>query len=158
MTIEKRLLIILTLGLISIIALTASVAAFFYIQYEEQKKISDQYRKLIREYENVTMRVNICINYGNGTIEWYNDTLVPLDCDLLQATQLVALVNYTYWETYKTCFVNAINGVWNTDTWFWMWFIWNAEKQEWTYGQVGADTYILSKGETVMWRYEALGG
>jgi hypothetical protein len=122
--------------------------------FNEYQAEKENYTQTLEEYENLTMRVNICIDYGNGTAQWYNDTLIPLGYDLLKATQLVAVVNYTYWETYQACFIDAINGVWNTDTWFWMWLKWNTENREWEYGPVSADQYILSKGETVMWRYE----
>ena len=122
--------------------------------FGEHQAEKENYMQLLEEYENVTMRVNICIDYGNGTVVWYNDTLIPLGYDLLRATQIIAVVNYTYWEAYQACFVDAINGVWNTDTWYWMWLKWNVEDHEWEYGQVGADKYTLSKGETVMWRYE----
>jgi hypothetical protein len=31
---------------------------------------------------------------------------------------------------------------------------WNNEIKEWEYVWLGADQYMLSEGETVMWRYE----
>jgi len=87
-------------------------------------------------------------------VVWYNDTFVPLGCNLLQATEMIAVVNYTYWPAYQASFVNAINSVQNDGARFWMWHRWNAEKEIWEYGDVGADRYKLTNGETVMWQYE----
>jgi len=109
---------------------------------------------LLQQYESCIMRVNICIDYGNGTIRWYNQTIVPLGCNLLQATRMVAQVNSTYWPAYQASFVDSINGVWNKGAYYWMWYYWDDELKAWKYGDCGADLYILSNGETVRWRYE----
>jgi len=103
------------------------------------------------------MCVNLCIDYGNGTVTWFNDTLVPEDCDLLNATKLVAEVRYTYWPAYKSSFVNAINGVTNNSAYFWMWYYWDIEENEWILGPVGSDCYKLKPEEIVIWRYEKPG-
>jgi hypothetical protein len=102
------------------------------------------------------MRVNICIDYKewNATVVWYNDTIVPLGCNLLQATKAIAVVNCTYWPAYQASFVDAINDVWNHDAYFWMWHRWNSEKEMWQYGDCGADRYTLTNDDVVMWRYE----
>lgn len=115
--------------------------------------------ELLEKYGSCIMRVNICIDYKewNATVVWYNNTIVPLGCDLLQATRKIAVVNSTYWPAYQASFVNAINGVWNSGARFWMWSRWNAEKEIWEYGEVGADRYKLTNSEIVMWRYEIQG-
>jgi hypothetical protein len=143
----ERITVFLSLGLITAIVLGASLAGYYYMKYQEAMR-------LLREYEKVTIRVNICLNYGNGTVKWYNNTLVPLGYDLLSATKLIAMVNSTYWESYQSYSVDAINGVWNNQTHYWMWLKWNTETNEWEYPLVSADQHLLSKGETVMWRYE----
>jgi len=113
--------------------------------------------ELLEKYRSCIMRVNICINYTewNATVVWYNNTIVPLGCDLLQATKMVAVVNYTYYWQYQASFVDAINGVWNNKTCsrFWMWHYWDENQKEWKYGQVGADRYKLTNNEIVKWRY-----
>jgi len=134
---------------------------------DKYNELLENYSRLLGEYqgekenhtdtvepENFTMHVNICINYGNGTVVWFNNVEIPLGFDLLNATKLVAIVNYTYWAAYDSCFVDAINGVWNEHPYYWMWLTWNTDEQKWEYGPVGADKYPLSDGETVMWRYE----
>lgn len=147
MELSKRSLIILGLGWLTSLILAGFVAGYYYLEYQNllQK---------LREYEGYVMHVNICIDYRewNGTVVWYNETLVPLGCDLLTATKKIAVVNYTYWESQGASFVDAINNIWNSDKKYWMWYRWT--NHGWEYGPVGADRYILSPNETVMWRYE----
>ena len=109
---------------------------------------------ILQQYESCIMLVNICIDYGNGTILWYNQTIVPLGCNLLQATRMVAQVNSTYWPAYQASFVDAINGVWNKGSYYWMWYRWDGKSKVWKYGDCGADLYTLSNGEVAKWRYE----
>jgi|YelNatPaOPRAMG01_1025707.scaffolds.fasta_scaffold16962_2 hypothetical protein len=143
MELSKRSLIIFSLGWLTSLALLGCIAGYYYMECQSLLE-------KIKEYEGCVMRVNICIN--NGTAVWYNGTLVLAGCDLLSATKRIAIVNYTYWPSYKASFVDAINNVWNNETHYWMWYRWT--NNGWEYGPVGADTYILSPNETVMWRYE----
>lgn len=145
--VEKRTFIIVVLALVTILVVSVLFAGYYYLECE---RLMD----LLKSYETVTMCVNICINYGNKTVVWYNNTLVSLGCNLLNATMLVADVEYTYWPAYQASFVDSINGVANNAPYYWMWLFWDAEKSEWRYGPVGADCYILRPNEIVMWRYE----
>lgn len=122
-------------------------------QYESERQ---NLTELLKKYGSCIMRVNICVDYKewNGTVVWYNDTIVPLGYNLLRATETVAIVNSTYWPAYQASFVDAINGVWKDGARFWMWYRWNTEEEMWEYGNVGADRYPLTNNETVMWRYE----
>ena len=175
----KRGLIVVVLAWITSLFLVSLVAAYYYVEFQKEKSANavyvsmynnllknytsllQSYTKLLKDsnssaqqYESCIMRVNICIDYGNGTIQWYNQTIVPLGCNLLQATRMVAQVNSTYWPAYQASFVDAINGVWNKGAYYWMWYYWDEESKAWKYGDCGADLYILSDGETVRWRYE----
>ena len=125
---------------------------FNLLQKSESEK--QNLTELLEEYQSCIMKVNICIDYGNGTIVWYNNTIVPLGCNLLEATKKVAIVNSTYWPAYHASFIDAINGVWNKGAYYWMWYQWNNESKTWEYGDRGADLYILSNNEIVRWRYE----
>jgi len=149
MELPKRSLIILGLGWLVSLALVSFVAGYYYMEFRNLNE-------LLEQYENVTMEVNICIEYKelNGTVLWYNNTIIPLGCNLLQATKTVALVNSTYSPAQQASFVDAINGVWNHGAIFWMWQHWDDTQEKWEYGNVGADIYKLTKNETVRWRYE----
>lgn len=149
MELPKRSLIILCLGWLASLALASLAAGYYYMEFQNLNE-------LFEKYESVIMRVNICIYYEelNETIVWYNDTIVPLGCSLLQATETVAIVNSTYSPAQQASFVDAINGVWNHGAFFWMWQRWNDVQEMWEYGNVGADRYRLTDNEIVRWRYE----
>lgn len=126
--------------------ISTSLAVFYFAQ-------SREYSASLQEYDRVTMRVNLLIDYGNGTKVWYNETLAPLGCDLLNATKRVASVESTYWEEYKASFVDAINDVPSNATHNWFWDYWDLEKSKWVHGPVGADLYLLRPREIVKWYY-----
>lgn len=144
MELSKRSLVIFGFGWLTSLVLIGSIAGYYYLEYQN----------LLKTLKGCVMHIDICINYTewNGTIAWYNDTIVPLGCNLLSATEKIAIVNYTYWASYQASFVDAINGVWNNNPYYWMWYRWNGV--DWEYGLVGADRYILSPNEIVRWRYE----
>ena len=126
-----------------------------YLGFLQEYKLEKQnLTGMLKEYQSCIMHVNICIDYGNETIIWYNNTVVPLGCNLLEATKRVAVINSTYWPAYHASFIDAINGVWNKGAYYWMWYQWNNESKTWEYGDRGADLYILSNNEIVRWRYE----
>ncbi|MEM2281102.1 MAG: DUF4430 domain-containing protein [Candidatus Bathyarchaeia archaeon] len=147
MELSKRSLTIFVLGWLTSIALVGGIAGYYYMQYQNLLG-------KLKEYEGFVMRVNICINYEgwNGTVVWCNGTVVPFGCSLLDATKRVARVNSTYHASQEASFVDAINNVWNNPPYYWMWYRWT--RDGWEYGSIGADKYILSPNETVMWRYE----
>lgn len=145
---SKRALFLI-LGWITTAAVIGQVAGYYYMRCLE-------YERLLKEYESCVIRVNICIDYygWNGTIIWHNNTIVPLGCNLFEATKKVVTVNATYWPAFNSHFVDAINGVWRNQTYFWMWYRWDNATKTWIYGNVGPDLYILSDGEIIKWRYE----
>ncbi len=149
MEISKRSLVIFGLGWLTSLMLVGCIAGYYYIEHLNLLKRLEEYKR-----QPLFMRVNICIDYAewNGTIVWHNNTFVPLESNLLNATQMVAVVSFAYWESYDACFVDAINNVRNSGGKYWMWYCWIGSR--WEYGPVGADKYILSPEETVMWRYE----
>ena len=102
------------------------------------------------------MKVNICIDYGNGTKVWHNNTLVPVGFTLLNATELIADVDYTTWPE-QGAFVNGINGVMlsSEEKKSWFWWRWDATISRWILGEVGADQHVLQRGEIVAWTYQS---
>lgn len=142
----KRTLTLATLAVLVWAALTTSLLGYYYLRFQE-------YVNLSHEYEAVTMRVNIAIDYGNRTKVWYNNTLVPLGATLLNATEIVADVQSTPYPQYQAVFIDAINGIPTTQTHYWWWKYWDVEANEWKDGEKGADIYKLKPQEAVMWQY-----
>jgi len=127
----------------------------------ELEKISGELSEAEQKYRELSASVvvvDIAIDYGNGTVVWYNDTIVSKGASLLAATALVARVDYVYgaWGAYVT----SINGVEEVivepgaEGYSWMWYRWNEGEGKWELGPVAADAYQLSNFEKVMWRYE----
>jgi hypothetical protein len=98
------------------------------------------------------LKVNLLIDYGNGTRRWHNGTLVPLGSSLLNATMQVASVNYTL-GTYGA-FVNSINGINNDKSRSMYWMYWVFREGKWVLGEVSADNFRLKDGDIVAWFYE----
>ena len=114
--------------------------------------------------ETVTLTVNICLDYGNETVEWHNETTVPAGCSLFQLTQEIALVDSRFDELAKPghIFIEAINE--NRESvsyhlefcegYSWMWYHWDDDEQKWISGPVGCDAWMLSDGGVYMWSFE----
>lgn len=101
--------------------------------------------------------VSIGIDYGNGTISWHNDTVIPKGSNLLSATVLVAKVEYK--TSSFGAYVTSINGlaekiVSKNEGYSWMWYIYDREKGELVLGKVAADKYQLRDGDIVVWKYK----
>jgi len=98
------------------------------------------------------MLVNVLIDYGNGTLEWHNETQVPIGATLLNVTEKIAEINYTVYSF--GVFVTSINGKEGESGYFWIWYVWNSTAGKWEPGAVAADAFTLHHGDTVSWVYE----
>ncbi len=105
--------------------------------------------------QETTVIVNIGINYGNGPVEWHNDTAVPSGEDLLNATMRVATVEHTSFAGLGA-FVTGINEVRQDPgaNLYWIYWVYNAETQQYEMSPVGASSYMLTFDQTIQWYYE----
>ncbi|MDH5481272.1 MAG: hypothetical protein OEY22_00120 [Candidatus Bathyarchaeota archaeon] len=111
--------------------------------------------------EVTTLAINMCIDYGNETVKWYNNTDVSPGSSLFQAIQKVATVNYTYYAWMKPGHIRltAINdkeeyAIGYSEGWSWIWYYWNDDLQQLVSGPVGCDAWMLKDGGTYKWRFE----
>jgi hypothetical protein len=95
------------------------------------------------------INVSICIDYGNSTKKWYNVS-VSLSTTLFNLTQKIAKVEYSYWSTIEPghILVTSIN---NYTKGYWVWYYWDGEKNDWVFGPVGCDAWILKNNGTYKW-------
>jgi uncharacterized protein (UPF0333 family) len=115
--------------------------------------------------EITTLTVNICIDYGNGTVEWHNKTAIPAGSSLFQLTQKVAPINFTYDALMKPGHIRitSINNkteYTHTEPVYsegaaWLWYYWDDNKQEWVFGPVGCDAWMLKDGGIYKWSFES---
>lgn len=128
----------------AIIATSTSVN--YYQLSQNQETIIKNLQAIISE---TSLKVDIAINYGNGTIVWYNNTYFPIGFSLFNATQKLFKVKYTVYPF--GIYINSINDV-SEDPLarkYWIWYYWAANK--WEMGPVGSDQYILKNGDILKW-------
>lgn len=100
-------------------------------------------------------KVDVLLDYGNGTITWYENLEVLGFASVLKATKAVATVEYSLWGT--DVFVDAIDNVWNdyiSFVYFWIYWYWNHSAKCWEVGAVACNKHLLSSGDIIAWYYE----
>ncbi len=136
-------------GVLLCTTLAASVLAVNY--YNQAELYRRSYEALLRDLEGLTIIIHLKIDYGNGSVVWYNNTRLPLDSNLLNATRKVAAVEYVMGE--YGAFVNRINGVGGEPNRFWLWYYFDPDRGEWAYGPIACDRWRLNNGSIVAWIY-----
>jgi len=155
---EKSGWIWISVGLLCGLIAASTIAAYYYGEYT---KYQDLYKDTLQDLEALTMQVSILIDYGNGSREWHNNTRVPIGVSLLNATRMVAEVNYTVYPELGA-FVNAINNVGGDLGRYWLWCYWSLPipvtvlppASPWAIGPSASDAYILHHGDILSWIYE----
>lgn len=114
--------------------------------------------------EQNTVAVNIGINYGNSTIQWHNGTVVPFGQFLLNATMMVATVEFMNYPGFlgpglPGAFVTSINGVRQNPAanLYWTYWVYNPQARQYEMTQVGSGSYALSSDQTIQWYYQNAG-
>lgn len=110
--------------------------------------LQDDYQAVLDELEDLTVQVDIMIDYGDGEIAWFNDTRIPLGSNLLDATGIACEIEYQTSDFGS--FITSINGVEQDASHFWLWSFY---EDGWEMGPVGADQYTLHDGDVVGWTY-----
>jgi len=127
------------------------MSVYYYNEYTKYQTLYNETVENLRELKS-HMLVDVLIDYGNGTQEWYNETRVPIGATLFDATKEIAKINYTTGQF--GILITAINGRKGKPGYYWMWYIWNSTSGEWEMGPVAADAFTLHHGDTVSWVYE----
>jgi hypothetical protein len=124
----------------------SALAANYYQTSQNQQTIIYNLQSVLAA---TTMNVSIQINYGNGTVQWSNNTVVPIGVKLLNATQMVATVNSS--TSSLGTFVTGINGVFQDTAAnkYWVYNSWNGTG--WDIVWVGAADYQLHSNEIIQW-------
>jgi hypothetical protein len=139
-------------ALLLICAIASAVAfSYYYMEYNKYQRL---FQDLQQKLGEVSISVNIAIDYGNGTRTWFNNTIVPIGATVFNATAKVA--DATPHPQYGESFIIAINGVQQKEdeSMYWIWWIWDETQHAWVPGPVANNEYVLSNGQTVIWYYE----
>jgi hypothetical protein len=95
------------------------------------------------------IEVNLCIDYGNLTVKWFNTSVSP-SASLFDLTQKVAEVEYSYWQTMEPGHI-LITSINNYAEGYWIWYYWDEVNNEWVFGPVGCDAWILNNNGIYKW-------
>jgi hypothetical protein len=138
------------LKLVAVVLLCTTIAAgaFALNYYYKYTVLEEDYLELLVQFDEFSAHVNIMVDYGNGTVVWYNDTLIHLGANLLNATDIACDIEVQ--SSNFGSFVTSINGLAQDASNFWIWSIY---EEEWSMGPVGADQFILHEGDIVGWTY-----
>ena len=112
--------------------------------------------------EATTQSVNLEIDYGNGTVEWHNETNVPAGYTLFELTQNNTVITYGYYALNQPghVLIDSINNkTMYTDSSYawgysWIWYYWNNNGKKWVSGPVGCDAWLLENSGIYRWNYE----
>ncbi|MDK2464426.1 MAG: DUF4430 domain-containing protein [Candidatus Korarchaeota archaeon] len=136
--------------LLLIWAISASMLAVYY--RSEATRLNQRIAELTQGLEGEYVTVNLGIGIQGGEVTWHNGTRVKKGSTLLDVTLAVASVNYTEYPG-MGAFVESINGVANSNPYYWMWWTWT-DWGGWQEGPIAADRYVVMDGETLFWYYE----
>lgn len=125
----------------------AAGAAALYLNHRVNA-LETEYERTLGELKEFTATVDVKIDYGNGTVAWYNGTRIGAGESLLNATLRVAEIDYTAYEF--GVFVDMVNGVGGDPDKYWLWSYYD---DRWQSGMVGADQWRLHDGDAVAWTY-----
>jgi len=119
--------------------------------YSQAQSYMSSYESLSREMVGISMRVKMKIDYGNGTVKWFNSTRFPMNATLLTASKIDLAVKYSV--TNLGAYVTSINGVEGDSHHYWAWSYFDRGSGTWVLGPVGSDSWVLHDGDSVAWTY-----
>jgi len=137
------------LAAIALLCTTIAAGALALNNQYKYTQLENDYQQLTGELENFTIQVDLMIDYGDGTVEWYNETRIQTGANLWDLTLENCDVEYEMYDF--GAFITSINGVEADDSHYWGWSY--LEENSWSMGMVGAEQYNLHDGYVVSWIY-----
>lgn len=138
----------ISLVLVSALVITSALSFFYYSNYVTTE---EKYANTLLSLNGVSYKFNTLIDYNNGTKIWYNQTIIPIGWSLFNATLKTTGGKVEgSWSDFGV-FVTSINEVQGNGPEYWLWFSWDEAENRWMSGQTGAESHILTQGETVAW-------
>ncbi|OLB72452.1 hypothetical protein AUI06_01435 [archaeon 13_2_20CM_2_52_21] len=142
--------------------MSAQVGAYYYLEKSNNGPVSNSSvlcNYLTNGPTGISMiAANVLISYGNGTMQWYNETAVPSSWNAYALTMYLAKCNVQarfYGPPLNEHFVTAINGVSNQGSFSWSIWMFCQHTNAWAYSQVGVDMIRLANGQALAWAYGA---
>ena len=138
--------------LLLIIMITSSATIYYYYEYKET---SETNRNLLQNFEELHMDINLLINFGNGTVLYFNQTSIPIFFTMYDSTLLITnnTVDSTYYEEFDSYFVNSIFDMQGNSTHGW--YAWEFKNNKWVISNNGSNNIQLSSGDTIAWYFQS---
>ncbi len=95
--------------------------------------------------------VDMLVDYGNGTRNWFNDSAAQpgWNAYVLTLVLLGGNLQASWYPQYGEHFVTGVNGVTGTDSK--SWFVWEFVGGAWTQAATGADYIQVHNGTVIAW-------
>ena len=142
---------ILTIGLISFILVSIITTATTVYYYQEYTSAYQKYNEYYQKYTSIrgsVIKVSVTIDYGNGTSITNDAVYLATNTTVFDASKAVANVNATYWEAYRSFFINAINNVFSNEKGNNRWWVFSVNGE---HALVSADNYKIKDGDQIEW-------
>ena len=99
--------------------------------------------------------VTILIDASTNVQIWHRDVSIPRGFDAFQLTELVTegQLTATWYPSMKTHYIESMLGLDNSETNYWMVFLWDESGNTWQPLPVGADWFSLKNGHILAWSY-----
>jgi hypothetical protein len=139
--------------LIAALLLTATLAGYYALQYQQAESNSSRYLSELKAVQP-TQETDFLFAFGNGTAVWDNVT-VPTGSNAYVATVLAAhgVVNATWYAApLNEHLVTGIDDLQNNQSE--SWFLWTYNSTaSWQLPQVGADDLAATDGSVFAWTF-----
>jgi len=102
-----------------------------------------------------TIHVSVLIQLSEVDMRWFRDVAIPKGTNAYEIAERVTEgdLEATYYAAFFSHFVEAMLGVANEGTNYWLTFLWNANQEQWEPLPVGADLFSLKEGHVLAWSY-----
>jgi hypothetical protein len=130
--------------LVAVGIISAQIGAYYYLE------------KLSGPDGSTLGTVDTLINYGNGTMKWYNETKIPANWNFYNLTIYLTKGHIVapFDRLLNEHFVTGINGIENHSPYFWTLWTFCEKQSAWTQAMVGADKIFLGNNPTLAWAYQ----
>ena len=147
MSINKSLVVLFS----AFAVLSFSGALYMYNEY----RVLDQNHQAIQEnIDNVSINIDFIVDFGNGTIIYFNQTRVPVGFSMYNSTEFIIgeeNVDSIYYSDFNSYFVNSLLGTGNNPDYAlsaWQY------QQDWELLEIGSNLFIPKDGQTIAWYYQ----
>ena len=163
---EKRLYLYIALAMLVWAICGSALAGYYFTQYNVYRNeyaalvagfnsLSQTMGNLSNMMESLSLRVNLLINYGNGTLVWYNDTALPVGSTAFTAVMGVAKVEYKDYGQELGILVTSVNGLASNSSQGWFYWYMTTSNSTWVSPEYSCAKYILHRGDTISFAYES---